>query len=296
MRFRIIFFAWMLGKGKRMEPKDLKLLRIRSLAQVLMILLGVILVQILCAALWMAVTSLLHDTTDSSTKLMQMSLASAFLTMIWCGMLYYHSTWRIRPFDYRQAFSGKMIPSFLGVGVGGCIVVALVLSVVQMLFPRFFVGYQQTMDQFEQGETLLTLVYVLLVGPAAEELIFRGAILDRLRLAYPFWVANLLQAAFFGLYHMNVIQGIYAFLCGLLLGLVCRAADTILANILTHIAFNATNYLLGYLFPADKAVSVPQYLVTFLVGVVCFAAGLWYTIQAYTKKRETVKTSDASDR
>lgn len=277
-----------------MEPKDLKLLRIRSLAQVLMILLGVILVQILCASLWMAVTALLHVTTDSSTKLMQMSLISAFLTMVWCGMLYYRSTWRIRPFDYWQAFSGKMIPSILGVGLGGCIVVALSLSVLQMLFPWLFAGYQQTMNQFVQGETILTLFYVLLVGPVTEELIFRGAILDRLRLVYPFWIANLLQAALFGLYHMNVIQGIYAFLCGLLLGLVCRTTDTILASILAHITFNATNYLLEYLFPADRAVSVLQYLVTFLAGVVCFAAGLWYTIQAYTKKRETTKTSESS--
>lgn len=277
-----------------MEPKDLKLLRIRSLAQVLMILLGVILVQILCASLWMAVSTLLHVTIDSSTKLMQMSLISAFLTMVWCGMLYYRSTWRIRPFDYWQAFSGKMIPSILGVGLGGCIVVALLLSVLQMFFPWLFAGYQQTMNQFVQGETIFTLFYVLLVGPVTEELIFRGAILDRLRLAYPFWIANLLQAALFGLYHMNVIQGIYAFLCGLLLGLVCRTADTILASILAHITFNATNYLLEYLFPADRAVSVLQYLVTFLAGVVCFAAGLWYTIQAYTKKRETTKTSESS--
>lgn len=277
-----------------MEPKDLKLLRIRSLAQVLMILLGVILVQILCASLWMAVSALLHVTTDSSTKLMQMSLISAFLTMVWCGMLYYRSTWRIRPFDYWQAFSGKMIPSILGVGLGGCIVVALLLSVLQMLFPWLFAGYQQTMNQFVQGETILTLSYVLLVGPVTEELIFRGAILDRLRLVYPFWIANLLQAALFGLYHMNVIQGIYAFLCGLLLGLVCRTTDTILASILAHITFNATNFLLEYLFPADRAVSVLQYLVTFLAGVVCFAAGLWYTIQAYTKKRETTKTSESS--
>lgn len=279
-----------------MEPKTLKLLRIRSLAQVLMILLGVILVQILCAALWMAVSALLHAATDPGTKLMQMSLLSALLTMVWCGMLYYRSTWRIRPFDYRQAFSGKMVPSILGIGLGGCIVVALLLSVLQMLFPQFFAEYQQTMNQFEQGETILTLCYVLLVGPVTEELIFRGAILDRLRLAYPFWIANLVQAALFGLYHMNLVQGIYAFLCGVLLGLVCRTTDTILASILAHITFNATNYLLEYLFPADRAVSVPQYLGTFLVGVVCFAAGLWYTIQAYTKKRETTKTLEVSGR
>lgn len=279
-----------------MEADELKLLKIRSLAQVLMILLGVILMQILSAVLWMAVTTLLHITADSSTKLMQMSLLSAFLTMAWCGMLYYRSTWRIRPFDYRQAFSGKMIPSILGVGAGGCIVVALLLSVLQMLFPPFFAGYQQTMNQFEQGETMITLLYVLLVGPVAEELVFRGVILDRLRLAYPFWVANLLQAVLFGLYHMNLVQGIYAFLCGMLLGLVCRAADTLVASILTHIIFNATNYALGYLFPADKVVSVPHYLLTFLAGIVCFAAGLWYTIQAYTKKREKTKTSETSGR
>lgn len=265
-----------------MEQNNLRILRIRSLAQSLMILLGVILVQIFGAILWTAVSILCHITMEDSTRLMYMSFISALLTSIWCGCLYYRSTWRIRPFAYRQICSVKTVVSILGLGMGGCITVALLLSFLQSIFPSLFDGYVKTMDQFGQGEVVITLLYTIGIGPVAEELVFRGAILDRLRLAYPFWAANLLQAALFGLYHMNLIQGIYAFLWGILLGLLYQATGSILAGILAHIIFNTTNYLLGWLFPAETAVSILLYIGIFLFGVIFFGVGLWYTIQSCT--------------
>jgi hypothetical protein len=41
----------------------------------------------------------------------------------------------------------------------------------------------------------------------------------------PFWVANILQAVLFGIYHMNPLQGIYAFFIGLFLGYVCHKGE-----------------------------------------------------------------------
>ncbi|MFQ7713992.1 MAG: type II CAAX prenyl endopeptidase Rce1 family protein [Agathobacter rectalis] len=40
------------------------------------------------------------------------------------------------------------------------------------------------------------------------------------RKALPFALANLMQAALFGLFHLNWIQGIYAFALGIVLGYV----------------------------------------------------------------------------
>lgn len=265
-----------------MEQNNLRILRIQSLAQSLGIVLGAILIQILCAILWMGNSV---NEPDVSTKLMQSSVIGASLTVLWCSIFYYQSTWRIT--DYRRVCSIKTAISILGLGMGGCIVVALLLSFLQSIFPRLFEGYVETMNQFGRGEIVITLFYTVGIGPMMEELIFRGAIMDRLRAAYPFWVANLLQAALFGIYHRNLIQGIYAFLWGILLGLVYQATGSILANILAHIIFNATNYLLGWLFPTGRVVSVLTYIGIFLLGVIFFTAGLWYTIRAYKVRSVT---------
>lgn len=262
-----------------MENRDLELLKIRSIVQVLFVFLGVLMIQVMSAALWNVVSAMVRYRTDESTKMMQMSVISAILIALWCGYLYYHSSWRVRPFDYRQAFTVKTIGSVLGIGMGGCIILTFLLSFLQSIFPQMFAAYNKVMNQFEEGEMLITFLYVLLLGPLTEELIFRGVMFDRLRLSYSFWVANLLQAAIFGAYHMRLIQGIYAFGCGILLGMLYQMTGSILTSILAHMIFNATNYLLGWLFPAGREVSVPMYIGIFLFGTVSFAVALWYTIR-----------------
>lgn len=56
-----------------------------------------------------------------------------------------------------------------------------------------------------------------IAAPLSEELLFRGILFERLRMALPFFWAALGSAAFFGLVHGNWAQGIYATLMGLIL-------------------------------------------------------------------------------
>ena len=128
--------------------------------------------------------------------------------------------------------------------------------------------------------------YVLLIGPISEELIFRGAILDRLYLAFPFWAANLLQALLFGIYHMNLVQGIYAFVLGAVLGLVRVSVGTIFASIGTHIIFNATSYVLQLVFPSGQKISIVIFAGVYLLATLLFADGLWYTKNKYEQNKK----------
>jgi membrane protease YdiL (CAAX protease family) len=58
------------------------------------------------------------------------------------------------------------------------------------------------------------------------------------RKAFPFWVANFMQAFLFGVFHMNPLQGCYAFTLGLVLGYVCERGGSIYYAILFHFLFN----------------------------------------------------------
>ena len=93
------------------------------------------------------------------------------------------------------------------------------------------------------------LLYSVLLAPVCEELIFRGTTMHLARRALPFWLANTMQALLFGLFHMNWIQGIYAFALGLVLGYVCEKGGSIYYSILLHILFNLWGTVISTLLP-----------------------------------------------
>ena len=67
--------------------------------------------------------------------------------------------------------------------------------------------------------TLPLFLYTALVGPVAEEVVFRGFIMDRL-LPYGKGFAIVLSAVLFGVMHGNFLQGLFAFGAGLVFGYV----------------------------------------------------------------------------
>ena len=149
------------------------------------------------------------------------------------------------------------------------------------MFPDAFVSYQKLMGNLDFRASILTVPYVMLAGPVAEELIFRGVILDRLKPAFPFWVANVMQAALFGFFHLNVIQGLYAFVLGILLGMVVRVTGSIIGSMITHIIFNATSIGLSVLavYAEDFYRKTAIYILT--AAVICFILGFRYYVHQY---------------
>lgn len=111
---------------------------------------------------------------------------------------------------------------------------------VQRLLPELAAEYDALMEESKIAAlTVLSTVSTLVLAPLVEELVFRGVITGYLRRAcVPFAVVNLIQALLFGAYHMNWIQGFYAFLLGLFLGFVRNRYRTIKASVFFHACFN----------------------------------------------------------
>lgn len=277
-----------------MEGKQLRVLQIQCLIKTILIILSVFLFQMLAVIVWPLLCRLLHYLPDKNTLLMETSILSSFFCILWCGHLYRRSSWRESRVKYGEVFAAKNILAIIAIGMGGCIAVDFLMSALQAAFPAGFEQYAQTMEQFEMGNVFITYFYVLLLGPIAEELIFRGAIMDQLHLAFPFWLANILQAALFALYHMNLIQGLYAFCIGLAFGLLREAMGSIFCNMCAHILFNTTNYLLQWLSAKEKFFA-SFFLEIFLAGIIFFVWALWYTWLVYVKKQQNIKASGLED-
>lgn len=124
--------------------------------------------------------------------------------------------------------------------------VSLLMVLLAVLLPDSMAYYTSLVE--DSGMTSYSVVWFIstvLLPPLTEELVFRGLILRYLRRAGArFWAANLIQALLFGCFHMNLIQGIYAFLLGLILGYLANHYRTLTACMLFHGFFNLFGTLL----------------------------------------------------
>ncbi len=117
---------------------------------------------------------------------------------------------------------------------------SILISVLATVFPKWLEDYEALMESAGMGEnvTILMMIYSVCLAPFSEEFIFRGVTMRLARRAFPFWMANLIQALLFGVFHMNMLQGCYAFVLGLILGYVCERGGSIYYAILFHFLFN----------------------------------------------------------
>ena len=105
--------------------------------------------------------------------------------------------------------------------------------------PDIFTGYSAQASASFSGQfpVLLFLSYVLL-GPAAEELVFRCCVFRRSRARMGLYPAVLLSSALFGIWHGNMIQFLYASVLGLLLAWGYEKSGRISVCLAAHICAN----------------------------------------------------------
>ena len=95
------------------------------------------------------------------------------------------------------------------------------IVLIQLGFSMFGTTLQSpTSDNISEASTNIWMwLYVGLAAPVAEELVFRGVLMRGLKpLGRNFAIVT--SALMFGLFHDDVVQGLFAFGCGLLFGFV----------------------------------------------------------------------------
>ena len=141
---------------------------------------------------------------------------------------------------------------FLGALIAGLalqIVANFLMALIAIAFPDSLTFYDNvTKISGVDPDTLsvFTLIY-LFMGPIAEEFTFRGLTFGYARRALPFIGANLIQAAFFGIIHVIPIQGVVAFVMGLVFGYIYGCTRNIIITIIVHLIFNFSSFALAYI-------------------------------------------------
>lgn len=130
----------------------------------------------------------------------------------------------------------------------------------------------------------LCLLQLVLLGPLAEELVFRAGIEERmLRRGLPVVVPVAVSALTFAVVHANVAQGVAAFVVGIVLGLLYLRTRSLSLCLPAHIANNGLAVVLMAVQPEDYRFSdhFPAVAVAAAGGVAVLAGAglLWRTLR-----------------
>lgn len=175
----------------------------------------------------------------------------------------------------KQAFFGKNIFVIVILAVGSCYLTNFAMPIAGLFIPENVMeAYMELMETAGFGESILPTLAAVLIAPFGEEFIFRGVIyhyacnlvsvMNSKKSA--FYIANMVQALAFGIFHGNLIQGAYAFLLGLVLGYLRERFHSIWAPILAHMIINSCSSFLWEPF----ALLLPESILVFMAGTIFF--------------------------
>ncbi len=111
--------------------------------------------------------------------------------------------------------------------------------------PIWFPAYEDVNETLVSGGIFLQILDAGIFGCVVEELSLRGVTYLRMKRYWGKRTAMIVSALVFGLYHMNVVQAVYAFSLGLFAAWLYERYDTLWAPIIAHMSANLFIILLS---------------------------------------------------
>jgi membrane protease YdiL (CAAX protease family) len=138
----------------------------------------------------------------------------------------------------------------------GAFVVYLVLSLLltSLASTLPFYDSEQVQDTGFTGlsqnyEYILAFVTLVIIAPVAEEILFRGYLLGKLRKHVSLWIAILITSVLFGIVHMAWNVGVDVFALSIVLCLLRVWTGRLWASILLHMLKNAIAFYFLFINP-----------------------------------------------
>lgn len=174
------------------------------------------------------VTSL--DQTVVSSFALSLGVADILAVLVCCFLLRYvriTTTASFASINWKHAM----------LGIAGGVLGAISISAMEENVELSDMMKQLTLAMSHNIWGLLTIA---IIGPVAEELLFREAIEgEMLRRGAKPWAAIIISALAFGIIHLNLAQGIYAIPLGIIFGIIYYKTGNVIVTSLLHILNNS---------------------------------------------------------
>lgn len=222
------------------------------------------------AGIWAVYSVLKHGGfPEMPPILLSVSLLVSSLLTIWHFIHYKDITLNKRTFS---PISYKVVLETVIVGFAAIVVLGWLSDVMQL--PDLM------KETFGKMDNAVGMLAIGLVGPVAEEIVFRGAIENHLLKK---WKnpkrAILVSALIFGLIHINPAQMVFAFLIGLLLGWLYYRSGSLLLVMLIHVLNNSLSVWTTHLYSEEitmtRLVGEPGVYIVVAGALICLILSLW---------------------
>lgn len=153
--------------------------------------------------------------------------------------------------DLIKLFSVK-IPSVVHLMGGVCLWVGMfaaeqiVLTLLAEVFPAMVQTSSELNDSILQAGFLPAFFVVSICPALAEEAAFRGFLFGSMNVKYKPWIAIVVSALAFGLYHMNLLQFFGGAMMGVAIGYACYKSRSIFVGVLMHFINNGLSVVLNF--------------------------------------------------
>lgn len=149
-------------------------------------------------------------------------------------------------------------------------------------------AYQNMLADTYAASLPVGIIAFGIIIPIAEEFLFRGIIYNILRRRAKISVAMIISAFVYGMYHLNYIQGVYAFVMGCLMVYMYEYFGSFVWAVIVHVLSGTIAYLLTY----TSLVNSPLYSLP-----VCLLCGLcvFFGIRLMDRKKRYLVGDVVSD-
>jgi len=163
---------------------------------------------------------------------------------------------------------------------------ALALNNILLLsnLAEYSIAYQETSEALYSSPFPIQILCLGIIIPIMEEFIFRGLVFKRMRRYRTATHAIISSAIFFGLYHGNLVQTIYATLSGVLLAYLYEKYGSLKAPILAHILMNTVACLLTEADVFTWMFSKSIRLAVITIGCAALASTVFLSIRKIDEK------------
>lgn len=183
-------------------------------------------------------------------------------------------------------------------GIGLYLAIDVVLVIIDGLFglERILTEHSETVSAMLTDSLWKDLLLFVILSPAAEEIMMRGLMFNRLRLVADEKRALFISAAAFAVMHYaSLLQICYAFVMGLVITYAYTKYENILVPVFIHASFNLMNYVTEIPFISQGLETKAGLLIYYFLAVGLFTVSIRYLrakSKPEAKKFRLVRKSD----
>lgn len=193
------------------------------------------------------------DAFDNPQQLAEFIIQQSAIAVIFAGVfsvILYYLMFKRESFKTFYRFH-RPTPAQLGwslvLGFAAVSLSGFLIQLLALINPQSVDEFIEQFEDFSLGHPLAVFTAIVIVAPIFEEVLFRG-VLFRLfeRTGVRLLWTVILTSLLFGAFHLNIVQGLYAGVLGLLIALALVYTNTLWVPIVIHFANNLYAFVNGF--------------------------------------------------